>query len=399
MTQLLDHTNTAVKKPGAPEPSRGAWATSYDVADHAVPTGREEAWRFTPIRPVQNLVRAQELATETGSVEYHVTAPEGIGVGELHREVARNVGRGVPADLAAAQAAARAKSTLHVTVPEDMMVAETIRVELRGHADGTAADVAPSWHHVIISVGDRSHARVLVTHTGVARASELITVVTGDESTLTLVTDQQWADSTVHLCQQDVTVGRDAQVKHIVTTTGGELVRVSTNVHYGGSGGQVELLGTYFARSGQHVEHRSFVDHDTPNCSSDVLYKGALRGETARSVWIGDVLIRAGATGTETFELNRNLLLSDGARADSVPNLEIETGEIAGAGHASATGRFDDDQLFYLMARGIPEAEARQLVVRGFFADIVGRIGDADVTTELMARFEECLDGSVEGRS
>jgi Fe-S cluster assembly protein SufD len=108
-------------------------------------------------------------------------------------------------------------------------------------------------------------------------------------------------------------------------------------------------------------------------------------------VWIGDVLIRATAEGTSTYELNRNLILSDGARADSVPNLEIETGEIIGAGHASATGRFDDEQLFYLQARGITADEARRLVVRGFFAAIVNRIGVVSVQDHLM----DAIDGEL----
>ena len=104
-------------------------------------------------------------------------------------------------------------------------------------------------------------------------------------------------------------------------------------------------------------------------------YKGALQGAGARTVWVGDVLIGNAATGTDSYEQNRNLVLTDGTRADSVPNLEIETGDIAGAGHASATGRFDDEQLFYLMARGIREDEARRLVVRGFLTEIVQKIG------------------------
>ena len=112
-----------------------------------------------------------------------------------------------------------------------------------------------------------------------------------------------------------------------------------------------------------------------PHTRSNVGYKGALQGEGAHTVWVGDVLIRKAAEGTETYEQNRNLVLTDGCRADSVPNLEIETGEIAGAGHASATGRFDDEQLFYLQSRGIPEDEARRLVVHGFFADMISRIG------------------------
>ena len=188
--------------------------------------------------------------------------------------------------------------------------------------------------------------------------------------------------------QHDALVGRDATFRHISVTLGGEVVRLNANVRYAGPGGDATLLGVYFADAGQHLEHRSFVDHNTPHCKSHVTYKGALQGETARTVWVGDALIRAAAEGTDTYELNRNLILTDGARADSVPNLEIETGEIVGAGHASATGRFDDLQLFYLQSRGIPEDEAKRLVVRGFFADIVREIPLTDLRDEVTAAIE-----------
>jgi Fe-S cluster assembly protein SufD len=213
-------------------------------------------------------------------------------------------------------------------------------------------------------------------------------VSVGDGAALSLVTLQRWDDASTHLAQHDVVVGRDASARHIAVTLGGGVVRLNTNATYAGPGGSFEALGVYFADEGQHLEHRSFVDHSAPRCSSDVLYKGALQGDGAHTVWVGDVLIRAAAEGTKTYELNRNLLLSEGARADSVPNLEIETGQIEGAGHASASGRFDDEQLFYLMARGIPHDQARRLVVRGFFADVVGRIGVPDVEAEVMAAVE-----------
>jgi len=153
-----------------------------------------------------------------------------------------------------------------------------------------------------------------------------------------------------------------------VVTLGGDLVRLVSNVQYAGPGGSADLYGVYFADETQHQEHRLWVDHAVPNCRSNVLYKGALQGEKARTVWIGDVRIRPAATGTDTYELNRNLVLTDGARADSVPNLEIETGEIVGAGHASATGRFDDEQLFYLCSRGIDAETARRLAALGYVA-------------------------------
>jgi Fe-S cluster assembly protein SufD len=199
----------------------------------------------------------------------------------------------------------------------------------------------------------------------------------------------------VHLGHQRLVLGRDARVKAVTVTFGGDLGRLFPQVTYTGPGGDAELLGLYFADDGQHLEHRSFVDHSVPHCRSNVAYKGALQGAGAHTVWVGDVLIRPDAVGTDTYELNRNLVLSDGARADSVPNLEILTGEVAGAGHASATGRFDDEQLFYLQARGIPAEEARRLVVRGFFAEIIGRIGIPDVEARLLEAIEKELENSA----
>src|SRR5690606_8290564 len=131
------------------------------------------------------------------------------------------------------------------------------------------------------------------------------------------------------------------------------------------------------------------------SCRSRVAYKGALQGAGAHTVWIGDVLIRANAENTDTYELNRNLVLSDGGRADSVPNLEIETGLIEGAGHASTTGRFDDEQLFYLRSRGIPEPDARRLVVRGFFAELIQEIGVPEIEERLIAAIEAELEASM----
>ena len=184
-------------------------------------------------------------------------------------------------------------------------------------------------------------------------------------------------------------------MKHVVVTLGGDLVRITPDAEFTGEGGDLEMVGLYFADADQHQEHRLFVDHAVPNCKSRVTYKGALQGDGAHTVWIGDVLIRANASGTDTYEMNRNLILSVGGRADSVPNLEIQTGEIEGAGHASTTGRFDDEQLFYLMARGITEPEARRLVVRGFFAELIQEIGVPAVEERLINSIDRELEKSM----
>ncbi len=195
----------------------------------------------------------------------------------------------------------------------------------------------------------------------------------------------------MHLWQWHASLGRDSHFLGSVVTLGGRVVRVMPSVRYRGPGGTAELLGAFLADADQYFEHRIFVDHGQPQCSSNVVYKGALSGHGAHTVWIGDVLVRRAATGISTYEMNRNLLLDDGPRADSVPNLELETGDIVSAGHASATGRFDDEQLFYLQSRGIPEAVARQLVVRGFFVEVLARIPSIEWRGIILGRIAERL--------
>jgi Fe-S cluster assembly protein SufD len=246
--------------------------------------------------------------------------------------------------------------------------------------------------YLVLRVGANATATVTVSQTGSVTLIDTTELVVGDGARLTYVAMGEWADDAVQLSYHHVKVGRDATVKHVSLAFGGDLVRTAATAAYDGPGGDIDLLGLYFADAGQHLEHRLFIDHAVPHCKSRALYKGALQGKSARTVWIGDVLIRKAAEGTDTYELNRNLLLTDNARADSVPNLEIETGEIVGAGHASATGRFDDEQLFYLMARGIPEDQARRLVVRGFFGEVIHKIGVPALRDRLEAAIEAELE-------
>jgi Fe-S cluster assembly protein SufD len=253
-----------------------------------------------------------------------------------------------------------------------------------------------SYTHHVVEAGPNSRATLVIDHAGLIQVAANIEFILGDGAQLTVVALNQAAEGSVQLSSYAALVGRDATYRHVNVALGGSIVRIVPTVRFAGPGGRAELLGVSFAGEGQHFESRLFIDHGMPNCTSDVLYKNALLGESARTVWIGDVRIRPDAVGTTTYEMNRNLLLSDGARADSVPNLEIETGNIVGAGHASATGRFDDLQLFYLQSRGIPEDEARRLVVRGFFADVVNRIGVPDLERQIMTTIEARLGFTAE---
>ncbi|MFB7027284.1 MULTISPECIES: Fe-S cluster assembly protein SufD [unclassified Streptomyces] len=360
---------------------------SFDVADFPVPHGREEEWRFTPLERLRGLHDGTAVATGEG-VKVDIEAPEGVTVETVGRDDERLGRAGKPVDRVAAQAYSSFEKASVVTVAKDAVLTEPIRIAVHGRG-GTA------FGHQVIELGAFAEAVVVIDHTGDAVLAANVDYVLGDGAKLTVVSVQDWDEKAVHVAQHNALVGRDASFKSVVVTFGGDVVRIHPRVAYAAPGGEAELFGLYFTDAGQHQEHRLLVDHNTPHCKSNVAYKGALQGQDAHAVWIGDVLIRAAAEGTDTYELNRNLVLTDGARVDSVPNLEIETGEIAGAGHASATGRFDDEQLFYLMSRGIPEIEARRLVVRGFFAELVQQIGLPDVQERLLAKIEAELEASV----
>ncbi|MFI2369481.1 Fe-S cluster assembly protein SufD [Streptomyces sp. NPDC018833] len=360
---------------------------SFDVADFPVPHGREEEWRFTPLERLAGLHDGTAVATGTG-VKIAIDAPDGVVVETVGRDDPRLGKAGIPVDRVAAQAYSSFEQASVVTVPKETVLTEPVRIAV--HGEGGVA-----FGHQVIELGAFAEAVVVIDHDGDAVLAANVDYILGDGAKLTVVSVQDWDDKAVHVAQHNALVGRDASFKSVVVTFGGDVVRLHPRVQYAGTGGEAELFGLYFTDATQHQEHRLLVDHNTPHCKSNVAYKGALQGQDAHAVWIGDVLIEARAEGTDTYEMNRNLVLTDGARVDSVPNLEIETGEIVGAGHASATGRFDDEQLFYLMARGIPESEARRLVVRGFFAELVQQIGLPDVEERLIAKIEAELEASV----
>ena len=365
-------------------------AGSFDPADHPVPTGREEIWRFTPLKRLRGLHDDAPLGSGTARVT--VELPDaGVTVAELAAgDPVRGSSGYVPADRISARAWQAAETVTVVTVDKEAVVDQPTVLRHQG----VSTEVASAGHTVVVAE-PFSKATVVLEFTGSAVVADNVEIVLGDGAQLTVLSVHDWADDAVHVSHQHASIGRDASLRHLAVSFGGDLVRVNVSCAYEGSGGEADLLGLYFADAGQHLEHRLFVDHNAPRTKSNVDYKGALQGRDAHTVWIGDVLIRKVAEGIETYESNRNLVLTDGARADSVPNLEIETGEIEGAGHASTTGRFDDEQMFYLCSRGIGADEARRLVVHGFFADIIRRIGIPDIQSRLLASVEAELAATV----
>ncbi len=358
---------------------------SWDLDDHPVPTGREEVWRFTPIRRVRPLLNAPSTGAE---LDWKVELPQGVTREEISADRAKELAVEAPVDRIGALAVQNAVSVFHIDIPADAEPVEPVTI----NATGTGGDIAGRF---VVTVGHHASATIVLRYTGSARYAEKVDITIGDGAIVNIVMVQDWDDDALHGGQRSIRVGRDASVRTVNVSLGGDLVRLVEDAEFNGPGGSLEQFGLYFVDAGQHIEHRLFVDHNAPQTKSNVDYRGALQGQGAHSVWVGDVLIRKVAEGIETYESNRNLVLTEGCRADSVPNLEIETGEILGAGHSSTTGRFDDEHLFYLTSRGIDPQEAKRLVVHGFFNDIVRRIGVPELEKYLSAAIEDELSATI----
>ena len=365
--------------------NKGDLFQSFDVADFPVPGGRDEVWRFIPLRRLRGLHDGS--FPQQVQEQVLIDAPSNVTIDHLASDDERLRVAGGPVDRVAAQAWTSAERGTVVSVPADAVLDAPIVVTITG-----AGEDATTFSNILFETGRNSQATIIVRYAGTGIHADNVNWHIGEGSHVNAVVDTNWDRGAIHIGQQSIRVNRDSVLRHSVAAFGGEIVRLTPRVTFTEPGADVELTGVYFADDGQYIENRMLVDHSVPNCRSNVLYKGALQGNPssglpeARTCWVGDVLIRANAKGTDTYETNRNLVLTDGARANAVPNLEIETGQIAGAGHAATVGRFDDDQLFYLRSRGIPEAEATRLIIRGFFNEVLNQIPVESVREELIAR-------------
>jgi Fe-S cluster assembly protein SufD len=375
---LAEHTHGSF----VPLQIRSERPRSTCVSDFDAVSPLQDLWRY--LRPEQlKGLDADVLGEYESEVSFQGQA--GVTFGWIQSTDSRVGSVGIPEDRVSAAAYTNASKTLLVEIAENTQLVEPIVLNVIG--SGTT----PSALHVLVVAKKFSEATLIIEHNGLGILAEIVEIDIQDEAKLNLVSVQTWDAGSAHVSAHFSRLGRNSFLKHSVASFGGDLVRITPITTFSGPGSEVEMNGVYFADAGQYIENRPFVDHAAPNCKSRVTYKGALQGNKAHTVWIGDVLIRVVAEGTDTYELNRNLLLTDGARADSVPNLEIETGEIEGAGHASASGRFDDEQLFYLQARGITELEARRLVVLGFLVDILQRTK----VTEIVERLTKVLEDKL----
>lgn len=388
-------------------------------SDLSWPTRREEDWRFTnPARvpldrelvigsPADVAEREGGIVAAAGDLAAHVRLvdggfagvqatrlPDGVIVADLrtaaaeHPELVRaHLGSAVaPDEVFAAFAAATWTTGVLVYVPADTEVDDPIGITVQAATAGTHAQ----W--VLLVTERHAKATVLLDQSGATEATviNVVEACVGDGSTLNLVTSQDWGSGISHVTTHRGKVGRDATYQQTEVTLGGDTVYVRPDVWLSGKGSQGELLGVYFPTGTEKVEHRSLIFHDADHSTSDYVHKGAL-SDTAHATWYGNIRIDIDAKQTVSDETNRNLILSPGAKADTLPFLEIETADVAGCGHHSSVGQVDEVQLWYLQSRGIPRDEAARMLVFAFFSEVLERVDAPGVAEAVLADIEQAV--------
>lgn len=251
----------------------------------------------------------------------------------------------------------------------------TIEIPLQTltYLDSGGAAIFP---HTLLVVEDHAEVTFIDRYAspGLPRAfsDAIAEIFVGNGSHVRYASIQEWGSGVTHLAIQRAQVGRDAEIRTLAIGFGADLSRSEAETVLAEPGGFSEMLGVFFADEEQHFDHRTLQDHVAPNCSSDLLYKGALR-DRSRAVYSGWVHVRPRAQKSDAMQTSRNIVLSEHAKADAIPNLEIEANDVR-CGHAASVGPVDEDAIFYLESRGIPRSEAERLIVSGFFQEVLDRV-------------------------
>jgi Fe-S cluster assembly protein SufD len=300
----------------------------------------------------------------------------------------------VPADrtkFTTLHAAFRTGGTF-VLVPDDTKVA--LPIQALTYVDADAAAVFP---HTLLVVGRGAEVtfidRYVSPDLSRAFSDAIAEIYVGDGAHVRYVSIQEWGDGVTHLGVQRATVGRDATFRSLNIGFGASLARAEAETVLAEAGGFSEMLGVFFADGRQHFDHRSIQDHVAPHCTSDLLYKGALRDQS-RAVYSGWVHVRPDAQKTDAIQTSRNIVLSEHAKADAIPNLEIEANDVR-CGHAASVGPVDEDAIFYLTSRGIPRDDAERLIVSGFFQEVLDRVEIDEVREGAERAIQDELQGSA----
>jgi Fe-S cluster assembly protein SufD len=279
-----------------------------------------------------------------------------------------------------------------VRVPRGMAIDRPIVIVHHLDGDGVA-----SFSRTIVSAGASSDVTIIEHQSSAdvaAFSDPIVELDVGDAARLRYLNVQDLGPRVFQVGYQSSRVGRDATLQSSVVALGGDYARVRTDSRIDGKGGTSYLTAVYFADGDRMHDFRTLQDHAAPSSTSDLLFKGAVQ-DRGRSVYSGLIRVRKEARGTNAFQTNRNLVLTEGAEASSVPNLEIDTNDVK-CSHASAVGPIDEDQRYYLETRGIPPAVVERLIVLGFFGEVLDRLP----TPSLVGSLRNTLAGRLAtGRS
>src|SRR5215471_7790213 len=369
-----------------------------------LPTTRDEAWRFTDLKgfdpdsfghdrgltpatapaPMLDLAVSGSAAVTETAIEIE-RAPDGITFAPLvdHPRLHELVGWD---EKFAAHNAALWEHGLLVVVPRDTVLDEPLYVRIANAADGGSL----FWRLLVVAEEGARFTLIeeyASAHPEVAGYSNAVVELFVEEGAkLEYVSLQNLSTETWHFATHHARVGRDAELDWVAGGFGSKKGKIRIQNDLAGEGATSRVTGCYFADGVQHLDYDTFQEHMAPHTTSDFAFKGALR-DTATTVWRGMIRVEPDAQKTNAYQENRNLLLSDRAHADSIPGLEILANDVR-CTHGATLGRVDREQLFYLMARGMPRSVAERLIVRGFFQDILDRIELEPVRETVAAALE-----------
>jgi Fe-S cluster assembly protein SufD len=369
-----------------------------------LPTTKDEHWRFTDLSGFDPdawtangagaiAASASMLDVDAAGVAYAgeagleiENAPAGIRFERLtddHPLLHSLVGWD---EKFAAHNAALWQHGLLVHVPRDVVLEQPLYVRIANTVEGGSL----FWRLLVVAEpGSRftvieEHASASPDLAGYSNAA--VEIVVQDGAKVEYVSVQNLSRATWHFASHHARVERDAELDWVAGGFGSAKGKVRIQNDLAGPGATSRVTGAYFADGTQHLDYDTFQEHIAPDTTSDFAFKGALR-DTARAVWRGMIRVEEGAQKTNAYQENRNLLLSKTAHADSIPGLEILANDVR-CTHGATLGQVDREQLFYLMARGLPRAEAERLIVRGFFQDVLDRVELEPVREALAAALE-----------
>jgi Fe-S cluster assembly protein SufD len=383
--------------PEAPEHVRSLRKAAFEeLRSLPIPSQETEEWRYTDLSsfdldfaaapPRQTLTTSNQPLDGTGVVFCDLDR-----AAEEHPELLERALHGlVPTGrtkFTALHGAFRTGGTF-LYVPRDVRLELPLQTVTSLHDDGTAV-----FPHTVLVAEEGADVTLIDRFASPdlprAFADAIAEIYVGDGAHVRYASIQEWGSGVTHLGIQRATVGRDAEFRSLAIGFGASLARAEAETVLAGPGGFSEMLGVFFADGTQHFDHRSVQDHAAPQCTSDLLYKGALR-DSSRAVYSGWVHVRPGAQKTNAMQTSRNIVLSEHAKADAIPNLEIEANDVR-CGHAASVGPVEEETVFYLESRGIPRAEAERLIVTGFFQEVLDRVGLPEVRRNAELAIQEEL--------